>query len=95
MSNLLTNNYLQPEFAHPYYVLAPHAQLTIASPAGGEAPLDPGSVEAFKGDKECAKFLEEQESLWKNTEKLSSLAGKAKDFDAIFFVGGHGRKLLH
>ncbi len=39
------------------------------------------------------KFLKEQESLWKNTEKLSSFTGKAKDFDAIFFVGGHGRKL--
>ncbi len=91
-SNLLTDNHRQPEFAHPYYTLEPHAQITVASPAGGEAPLDPNSVEAFKDDEESSKFLKEKASLWKNTEKLSSFIGKAKDFDAIFFVGGHGRK---
>jgi putative intracellular protease/amidase len=28
--------------------------------------------------------------MWKNAEKLSSFIGKAEDYDAIFFVGGHG-----
>jgi hypothetical protein len=54
--------------------------------------LDPSSVEAFKEDAESTKFLKEKESLWKNTEKLSSFIGKADQFDAIFYVGGHGRK---
>jgi len=77
-----------PEFAHPYDVLAPHTQITVASPAGGEAPLDPGSVD--KSDKVSAEFLSSKESIWKNTEKISSFVGRAKEFDAIFYVGGHG-----
>jgi putative intracellular protease/amidase len=79
-----------PEFAHPYEVLAPHTQITIASPAGGEAPLDPSSVEAFKEDAVSSKFLKNNESLWKNTQKLDSFLGHAKEYEAIFFVGGHG-----
>lgn len=82
---------LQPEFAHPYDVLAPDTQITIASPAGGEAPLDPSSID--KSDKVSANFLDTNETLWKNTEKLSSFVGRAKEFDAIFYVGGHGREL--
>ncbi|KAK0270717.1 hypothetical protein LTR35_013999 [Friedmanniomyces endolithicus] len=78
-----------PEFAHPYYKLEGKADLTIASPKGGAAPLDESSVEAAKDD-ESTKFLREKESLWKNTEKLSSFLGKADQFDAIFYVGGHG-----
>lgn len=82
----------QPEFAHPYDVLSPHAQITIATPAGGEAPLDPSSVEATKDDKASVDFLNNKQSLWKDTEQLSSFIGRANEFDAIFYVGGHGRK---
>jgi putative intracellular protease/amidase len=74
-------------------VLSPHVHLTIASPKGGHAPLDPGSAEAFKNDPQCAKFLEEKSALWENTEKLSTFVGRAKGFDAIFYPGGHGRML--
>lgn len=74
-------------------MLAPHVQVTVASPAGGEAPLDPASVEAFKDDPISTKFLNEKQALWKNTEKLESLLGKGGEFDAIFYVGGHGRML--
>lgn len=85
-----------PEFAHPYYKLEGKVDITIASPKGGEAPLDPSSVEMFKEDAEATKFLKEKESLWKNTEKLGKYLGKADEFDAIFFVGGHGRTpILH
>ncbi|EME44608.1 hypothetical protein DOTSEDRAFT_72158 [Dothistroma septosporum NZE10] len=79
-----------PEFAHPYYKLAPHAEITIASPKGGEAPLDPSSVEMFKEDAESTRFLKEKEALWKNTEKLELFVGRETEFDAIFYVGGHG-----
>jgi len=79
-----------PEFAHPYDVLAPHASITVASPAGGEAPLDPSSIEASKEDTISVKFLKEKESLWKNTQKLESFLGHAGEYEAIFFVGGHG-----
>jgi len=79
-----------PEFAHPYYVLSPHVKLTIASPKGGHAPLDPGSVEAFKGDAESVEFAQTKSALWENTEKLSTFLGRANEFDAIFYPGGHG-----
>ncbi|KAI9733427.1 MAG: hypothetical protein M1834_003511 [Cirrosporium novae-zelandiae] len=79
-----------PEFAHPYHVLAPHAELTIASPAGGVAPKDPMSVEAFKDDEISVNFLNTKQSLWEKTEKLEKLLGKAGEFDALFYVGGHG-----
>ena len=71
-----------------------HAEITVASPAGGEAPLDPSSIEASKDDKTSQDFLKNKEDLWKKTEKLSSFIGKAKEFDALFYVGGHGRKLV-
>jgi len=79
-----------PEFAHPYEVLAPHVQIVIASPHGGAAPLDPSSVEATKEDPISVKFLKEHEELWSKTEKLESFLGHAKEYEAIFYVGGHG-----
>lgn len=62
----------------------------VASPNGGAAPLDPSSVEAFKSDVSSTKFLNTKEELWKNTHKLSSFLGHANEYEAIFFVGGHG-----
>ncbi|KAJ5197912.1 ThiJ/PfpI family protein [Penicillium cinerascens] len=78
-----------PEFAHPYHVLHNKVSLTIASPKGGEAPLDPSSVEMFK-DETSVNFLNSQKALWKNTEKLSDMIPRVGEFDAIFYVGGHG-----
>lgn len=63
--------------------------MTIASPAGGEAPLDPASVEMFKEDAASVAFLRKKH-LWENTAPLASFLGKSADFDAIFFPGGHG-----
>ncbi|KAH8600749.1 putative chaperone protein HSP31 [Bisporella sp. PMI_857] len=79
-----------PELAHPYDVLKDHAEITLASPKGGAAPLDPSSIEAFKNEPISAKFLSTKESLWKNTERLDAFLGRAQEFEAIFFVGGHG-----
>lgn len=45
----------------------------------------------FENDPVSSKFLKEQEALWKNTEKLSDVFPRASEFDAIFYVGGHGR----
>lgn len=79
------------EFAAPYYVLkdAGHA-ITLASPKGGQPPLDPKSDEEdaqtdatrrFKADKDGQAQLAA-------TKKLSDL--NADDFDAVFYPGGHG-----
>ncbi|KAL4863019.1 hypothetical protein BDV12DRAFT_178016 [Aspergillus spectabilis] len=79
-----------PEFAHPWSVLHDKAELVIASPKGGAAPLDPSSVKMFENDPISSKFLKEQESLWKNTQKLEDFADRVHEFDAVFYVGGHG-----
>ncbi|PRP82668.1 hypothetical protein PROFUN_10032 [Planoprotostelium fungivorum] len=79
-----------PEAAHPYYVLSSQYTVEWASPAGGKAPLDPTSVEQFKEDAECQKFLKDEaaQNGVNNTKKLDSIS--EKDYDAIFYVGGHG-----
>ncbi|EPQ32279.1 uncharacterized protein PFL1_00476 [Pseudozyma flocculosa PF-1] len=85
--------YYLPEIAHPYYIFKQAGfDLVAASPAGGKAPLDQSSVEAFKGDADSVKFLNDTEAQqWvSNTLQLSTLAGKADEFDAIFYPGGHG-----
>lgn len=81
---------MQPEFAHPYNALKDVADIVVASPAGGEAPLDPSSVEMFKSDDAAVEFHKNQSHLWKNTTKLSEFASQVGDFSAIFYVGGHG-----
>ena len=79
------------ELCEPLVALGSDAEYTVASPKGGAAPLDPSSVEHFKSDPRCQSFLQDYEHLWKNTDKLSNYIGKAQDFAAIFYVGGHGR----
>lgn len=79
------------EFAAPYYVFKDAgAQITLASPKGGQPPIDPSSddegsqtddTRRFKADEAANKHLA-------NTEKLSTV--DAADFDAIFYPGGHG-----
>ncbi|KAM0274924.1 hypothetical protein ACHAQH_007733 [Verticillium albo-atrum] len=83
--NIKTGWYL-PEFVYSYNALAPHVDLVIASPKGGEAPIDPYSIEDSKEDKECQTFLDEKSHLWENTEKLENIIGKTSDFVGIFFV---------
>ncbi|MFQ3544972.1 type 1 glutamine amidotransferase domain-containing protein [Halobacillus rhizosphaerae] len=58
-------------------------QVTVASPLGGQAPVDPGSV----SEDEPQEILNTKSQL-ENTLKTSEVA--AKDFDAIFLPGGHG-----
>jgi len=77
--------------AHPYDEFKSAGfDVIVASPAGGHAPLDPGSVEAFKGDASSVNFLNNDKSIWENTQKLDSFVGKADEFDAVFVPGGHG-----
>ncbi|KAJ7507742.1 ThiJ/PfpI [Mycena galericulata] len=79
-----------PEAAHPYYVLATHATIDFASPAGPHPPVDEGSVKMFAEDAECVKFLADEtvKSKLANAKKLSEISSSS--YDAIFYVGGHG-----
>ncbi|KAH6856084.1 class I glutamine amidotransferase-like protein [Chaetomium sp. MPI-CAGE-AT-0009] len=79
------------ELAHPYEVLTSQGfSVTLASPAGGPAPLDPSSVQAAADDAVSQTFHSEQKALWEDTQPLVAFLGRANEFDAIFFPGGHG-----
>lgn len=79
------------EFATPYYALTDAGVVvTLASPKGGQPPIDPKS-DAPENQTESTKRFKQDEAL---KEKLSlTLALKdtfAEEFDAVFFPGGHG-----
>ncbi|KAI5863742.1 DJ-1/PfpI family protein [Durotheca rogersii] len=89
-ANKPTGWYL-PEFAHPHDVLTSKgAEIVVASPKGGASPLDPLSVELFKGDASASAFYQTQRALWEQTAPLASFRGRAGEFAALFFPGGHG-----
>lgn len=79
------------EFAAPYFVFRDAGvNLTLASPKGGQPPIDPKSdlpenqtpaMQRFKQDKEAQK-------AFAHTVKLADM--RAEDFDTIFYPGGHG-----
>lgn len=79
------------EFAAPYYVLKDAgAEIILASPKGGQPPLDPKSDKPdFQTDdtRRFAKDADAQEHL-ANTVTLASI--DPDDFDAVFYPGGHG-----
>jgi putative intracellular protease/amidase len=95
-ANLVTRSFLcswyLPEVAHPYdeFKSAGYS-VTFASPKGGVAPVDEGSVSATAQDASCVDFYKEgseTRALVDNTEKLSSV--DISSFDAVFFAGGFG-----
>ncbi len=79
------------EFAGPYYTLKDKGvNITLATPKGGKAPIDPSSdtedastesTERFHNDKEAQERIA-------TTHKLSEV--NAADYDAVFYPGGHG-----
>ena len=79
------------ELAAPFYVLKDAgAAITLASPKGGQPPLDPKSdlpenqtelTNRFRADASANAQLT-------NTKKLAEMS--AEDFDAVFYPGGHG-----
>lgn len=80
------------ELAVPYYALVDAgAEVSFASPAGGPAPIDPGSVKAQgENDAVVERFLADAalQSRIATTPKASTCDGA--QFDAVFFPGGHG-----
>jgi len=79
------------EFAAPYYVLADAGvQITVASPKGGQPPIDPKSEMADSQTKATRRFDSDGALKVKlaHTIKLSEV--KVEDYDAVFYPGGHG-----
>ena len=79
------------EYAAPYYVLKDAgAAITVASPKGGQPPLDPKS-EVPENQTELTKRFRTDtaaQAELANTKKLADVS--ADDFDAVFYPGGHG-----
>ncbi|GAA3997583.1 type 1 glutamine amidotransferase domain-containing protein [Sphingomonas humi] len=79
------------EFAAPYYVLkdAGHS-ITLASPAGGQPPLDPKSDEPENQTAATERFKQDEaaKAQLASTEQLSTI--DPSRFDAVFYPGGHG-----
>ncbi|MFV8569710.1 type 1 glutamine amidotransferase domain-containing protein [Marinobacter sp. SBS5] len=79
------------ELAAPYYVFKDAgAKVVLASPKGGQPPLDPNSnqqdaltdaTHRFEADSEAKAALA-------STAKLEDVS--LEDFDAVFYPGGHG-----
>ena len=79
------------EFASPYYsLLDKGVDITIATPKGGAAPIDPSSDSPDAATESTERFNKDADAKAKieNTNKLSDL--NADDFDAVFYPGGHG-----
>ena len=79
------------EFAAPYYVFKDAgAQITLASPLGGQPPLDPKSDDSASQTEATHRFKADPtaQAALASTRKLNEIA--AADFDAVFYPGGHG-----
>lgn len=81
----------QPEFAHPFEVLAGKGvEIVTASPKGGVAPVDPTSVAGYRDDPSSAAFFKHQTALWEKTAPIKTFLGHAEEYAALFYPGGHG-----
>lgn len=79
------------EFAAPYYVFKDAgAVVTLASPKGGQPPLDPKSDAEDSQTDETRRFKQDEaaQAELADTHLLSEM--KADDYDAVFYPGGHG-----
>ena len=79
------------EFAAPYYVFVDAgAKVALASPAGGQPPLDPKSDEPDAQTEATRRFRQDPDAqrLLAATRPLADV--QAADYDAVFVPGGHG-----
>ncbi|MDI6032350.1 type 1 glutamine amidotransferase domain-containing protein [Flavobacterium sp. LB2P84] len=79
------------EFAAPYYeLLDKGVTIDVATPLGGQPPIDPKSEDPSAATEDTKRFDSDAELLakLKNTHKLADV--KESDYDAVFYPGGHG-----
>ena len=79
------------EFANPYYkLLDKGVDITVATPKGGKAPIDPSSDTEDNQTEDTKRFKSDEaaQKVINNTKLLSKM--DAADYDAVFYPGGHG-----
>lgn len=79
------------EFAAPYYVMADAGvELTIASPKGGQPPIDPKSAAPDAQTDATKRFNSDTELKNKLAHSVKLSEVNQADYDAVFYPGGHG-----
>ncbi|WP_333903446.1 type 1 glutamine amidotransferase domain-containing protein [Achromobacter insolitus] len=79
------------EFAAPYYAFVDAgAQVTLASPAGGQPPLDPKSDDPDAQTDDTRRFRQDKDAQRHLAATLRLAQVQAADYDAVFYPGGHG-----
>jgi len=79
------------EMAAPYYIFQEAgADITIASPNGGQVPIDPKSLGIIIATRNTKRFLKDEEAMNFLSRAVSLSSINADDFDLVFLSGGHG-----
>lgn len=79
------------ELAAPYYVFKDAgAEVVLASPKGGQPPLDPKSDEPDAQTDATRRFRADREAMQALASTTPLASVNADDFDAVFYPGGHG-----
>jgi putative intracellular protease/amidase len=79
------------EFAAPYFVFRDAGvELTLASPAGGQPPVDPKSDLAENQTDAMARFKRDEAAQQALAHTIPLSEVRAADYDTVFYVGGHG-----
>ncbi|WP_461637070.1 type 1 glutamine amidotransferase domain-containing protein [Labilibaculum euxinus] len=79
------------EFANPYYTLVDQGvDITIATPKGGVAPIDPTSSLPQNATEDTKRFNQDEAVQKKINETIALVDINFEDYDAVFYPGGHG-----
>ncbi|MCW8109686.1 type 1 glutamine amidotransferase domain-containing protein [Alteromonas ponticola] len=79
------------EFASPYYAFIDKGySITLASPNGGEVPVDPTSLEEDALTEATKRFSEDEKARSALASTIALKDVRAEEFDAVFYPGGHG-----
>ena len=79
------------EFAAPYFVFKDAGvNLTLASPKGGQPPIDPKSDLPENQTPAMTRFKQDKEANMAFSQTLKLADMSAENFDAVFYPGGHG-----
>ena len=79
------------EFATPYYFLKDKGvDITLASPKGGQPPIDPKSELPDFQTPSTVRFNADQETQQSLAKTIKLASVDQADYDAVFYPGGHG-----
>ncbi|MBP0593797.1 type 1 glutamine amidotransferase domain-containing protein [Paraburkholderia sp. LEh10] len=79
------------ELAAPYYTLKDAGvEITLASPKGGQPPLDPKSNEPANQTDLTRRFEADPHAMAQLADTMRLDSVTPVDFDAVFYPGGHG-----